>query len=99
MKVIIKMYIMCSTGRFDLDDCMVICSNCSHSYGDTISSILSIGFWPGSVVRNSHYLFSTELLNFFDLLQKCLPGTSISGFVEALEHLSHSHGRVCLYAL
>jgi len=85
---------MCSTGRFDLDDCRMTYSSCGHSYGDTISTILSIGFWPGSVVRNLHYLFSTELFNPFNLLQKCLPGTSIGGFVEALEHLSLSHGRV-----
>ena len=71
-----------------------MCTCCNYSYGDDIASILSIGFWPGSVARNSRYIFSSELLKFFDLLQKCLPGTSIGGFIETLEHLSKTHGRV-----
>ena len=64
-----------------------------------MSSILSIGFWPVSVVRNSCYLFSIKLFDLFDLLHKSLPGTSICGFIEAQEHLSHSHGRVYLSVL
>ena len=84
-------------GRFDLDDCHVVCTACDHSYGDDLASILLLGFWPGSVARNSCYIFSNELLNFFDLLQKCLPGTSIGGFIETLEYLSKSHARVSRY--
>lgn len=82
-------------GRFDFDDCIVICSSCGYKYGNSISSLIYAGFWPGNVARDfHHYLFSIELFRFFDLLQKNLPGTSIAGFIHTLEQFSSNHGRV-----
>ena len=82
------------SGRFDFDDCIIICNSCGHRYGNSISSLIYAGFWPGNVTRGLNYLFSVELFRFFDLLQKYLPGTSIAGFIHTLEQLSSHHGRV-----
>ena len=81
-------------GRFDLDDCNAVCKNCDYRYGDSISSVICAGFWPGNIARSCQYMFSTELFNFFDSLQKFVPRTSIGGFIHTLEHLSSCHGRV-----
>lgn len=84
-------------GRFDLDDCYVYCTTCKYKYGDTFSSFINAGFWPGTVARNCQYLFSMEMFEFFNLLQKFLPGTSGTGFIHTLEQLSLQHGRVSTY--
>ena len=81
-------------GRFDLDDCNAVCSNCDYKYGDSISSVICAGFWPGNITRSCQYMFSIELFKFYDTLQKFVPGTSMTGFIRTLEHLSSCHGRV-----
>jgi len=87
-------------GRFDLDDCSAVCGNCGYKYGDNMSSVIYAGFWPGNIARSCQYMFSIELFKFFDAMQKFVPGTSITGFIQTLEQLSSCHGRVmyqCLY--
>ena len=72
----------------------MVCGSCGHVYGDSISSLIYAGFWPGSIARDCRYLFSIDLFKFFDALQKFLPGTSIAGFIHTLEQLSCYNGRV-----
>ena len=92
-----KMFMLFLTvGRFDLHDCYVCCTNCEYKYGDSFSSFINAGFWPGNITRNSQYLFSLEVFKIFDLLQKFLPGTSTTGFLHTLERLSLQHGRVSI---
>ena len=83
-------------GRYDLDDCVAVCSQCNYQYGDTIFDVINAGFWPSSVSRGSFsYLFSCRLLEFYDVLHKFIPGTSIGGLIHTLEELSSRNGRVC----
>ena len=77
-----------------MDDCNAVCAKCSFKYGNAVSDVLNIGFWPSSVRRTSNYLFSSRLLELYDVLHKFVPGTSISGFVHSLEEISARNGRV-----
>ena len=89
-----------TVGRFDLDDCYICCTNCEYKYGDSFTSFINAGFWPGNIARNCQYLFSIEMFKFLNLIQKFLPGTSATGLVRTLEQLSLQHGRVgCLVLL
>jgi len=79
-----------------LDDCIAVCANCNFQYGSAVSDVINIGFWPSSVSRTSTYLFSSHLLELFDVLHKFIPGTSTGGFIHCLEELSARNGRVNL---
>jgi len=56
---------------------------------------VSAGYWPGNVSRDINYVFSQDLLDFFDSLHKCVPSLSTGGFVRALEKISADNARVC----
>ena len=81
-------------GKFDLDDCQIVGSNCNYQYDDRLASVVSAGYWPGNVSRDANYLFSQDLLDFFDTLHKCVPSLSTGGFIRTLE-LSADNARVC----
>jgi len=71
--------------QYDLDDCLIIRSNCNYQYDDRLSPIVSAGYWPGNVSRDVTYLFSQDLLEFFDILHKFIPSLSTGGFIHTLE--------------
>ena len=45
------------------------------------------GFWPGSI-RDMTYVFDQDLLLYWDLLQKQVPGVSERSFLKSLERFS-----------
>jgi len=88
------LYAICiCIGRFDLDDCIAVCANCDFTYGDSLADVINAGFWPSSA-HSLNYLFSWQLLRLFDYLHKFVPGTSVMGFLNALEEISAHNGRV-----
>jgi len=86
------LYIFIGIGRFDLDDCIAECQCCKYTYGDSLSDVINAGFWPSSA-HSFNYLFSCQLLRLFDYVQKFVPGTSVNGFLSALEEISAHNGR------
>ena len=84
-------------GRYDLDDCVLLCEDCKYEAKNELCNLIESGFWPGNVARKSNYLFSFELFNLFDKLHKFMPGSSVNGFVQAIKEISQQRGRVCLY--
>ncbi|XP_065895222.1 uncharacterized protein [Dysidea avara] len=88
-----KRVLVTSEGRFDLDDCKAECLNCKFAYGDSLCDVIGSGFWPSSAC-SFNYLFSCQLLKLFDYVQKFVPGTSVNGFLSALEEVSAHNGRI-----
>ena len=93
------MFVLILLGRYDLDDCQMVCNNCNHQYNDRLSSVIAAGYWPGNVSREFIYLFSQELLEYFDCLHKFIPSLSIGGFLHTLEKISADNARVRAYIL
>ena len=56
--------------------------------------MIAAGYWPGNVSREFIYLFSQELLEYFDHLHKFIPNLSVGGFLHALERISADNARV-----
>ena len=83
-----------SLGRYDLDDCQLVCNNCNYQYDERISSVVAAGYWPGNVSQEFVYLFSQELLDYFDCLHKYIPSLSIGGFIHTLEKITADNARV-----
>ena len=82
-------------GRYDLDDCVVLCEDCKYEAKYELCNLIESGFWPGNVARRANYLFSFELFDLFDKLHKFMPGSSIYGFIQTIEEISRQRGRVC----
>lgn len=94
---ICSLLILVLLGRYDLDDCQIVCDNCNHQYDNRLLSVVAAGYWPGNVSREFNYLFSQELLEYFDCLHKFIPSLSIGGFLRTLEKLSADNARVRTY--
>ena len=84
------------SGRYDLDDSQIVCNNCNYHYDDRLSSVVSAGYWPGNVSRDIAYMFSQDLLEFFDTLHKFIPSLSTGGFIRTLEKISADNARVSM---
>lgn len=83
-----------SKGRYDLDKFKVHCKECDASLDPlTKAEIVRAGFWPGSPSDINH-IFDQSLFEFWDALQKRMPGTSQNSFVRSLEDFSQIKGRV-----
>ena len=92
------MLILCtfitSVGRFDISHTKYKCQQCENVLSSTNPQvIIQLGFWPGSV-SDMTYVFHEDLLNYWDILQKYVPGVSQNSFVKSLEAFSTQKGRV-----
>lgn len=81
------------TGRFDLMDAAVVCTNCSAVFTDDFGMIHE-GYWPGSTTGRSTYMFDQDVFRFFSMLRLHSPGLSYSAFIKTLEQMSLEKGRV-----
>ena len=73
-------------------DANIHCLQCSKTYEVSIGDLVAQNLWPGGL--NSSYIFDQTLFQFYDTLQKILPGVSETGFIKTLEHISEQKGRV-----
>jgi hypothetical protein len=83
-------------GRFDLDliagykckNCLNVCPN-----DLTVKKAVASGFWPGTPISYSQ-LFSQDLFEYWDIMQKRMPGVSERSFVLGLQDFSSNKNRV-----
>ena len=52
-----------------------------------------LGYWPGSPT-NASYFFDHAVFQFWDAMQKNMPGSSSNAFVKTLAQISEKKGRV-----
>lgn len=72
-----------------------VCSNCRQVFElEQPHAIIREQYWPGTPQRKSFYMFDQDLFQFYDLLQKNMPGVSEQGFLKTLEQMSELKGRV-----
>ena len=62
-----------------------------------LESVIKMGFWPGTPSNFCH-LFDRDLLVYWDMAQKRMPGVSERSFITSLEDFSFAKGRVGLYS-
>ena len=67
-----------------------------HDDDHEVEDLICSGFWPGTLKR-IRYVFDIQLLEWFDILCKCMPGTSLSAFVQALRAFSPDQVRSSFY--
>lgn len=58
-----------------------------------LESVIKMGFWPGTPSNFCH-LFDRDLLLYWDMAQKRMPGVSERSFITSLEDFSLAKGRV-----
>ena len=58
-----------------------------------MKQVVASGFWPGTPVSYSQ-LFSQELFEYWDIMQKRMPGVSERSFVLGLQDFSLNKNRV-----
>lgn len=56
-------------------------------------SLVHLGYWPASPT-NASYFFDYAVFQFWDIMQKNMPGSSSSAFVKTLAQISEKKGRV-----
>lgn len=65
-------------------------------YKIDIEAVIKMGFWPGTPTNMCH-LFARDLLDYWDMAQKGMPGVSERSFITSLEDFSSAKGRVRLF--
>ena len=86
------------SGRFDLETVSHYqCVDCPVTlpFKLDIEAVIKMGFWPGTPTNMCH-LFARDLLDYWDMAQKAMPGVSERSFITSLEDFSSAKGRVCL---
>ena len=75
------------------------CIDCSVKlpFKRDLESVIKMGFWPGTPSNFCH-LFDRDLLVYWDMAQKRMPGVSERSFITSLEDFSLAKGRVGLYS-
>ena len=81
-------------GRYDLDDCLVLCEDCKYEARNELCNLIESGFWPGNVSRKTNYLFSFEVFDLFNNLHKFMPKWIYSDYRR---NVSRERKGVCLY--
>lgn len=79
-----------SSGRFDMHMPQMLCA--SFNVASEVS-LVHLGYWPGSPT-NASYFFDYAVFQFWDIMQKNMPGSSSSAFVKTLAQISEKKGRV-----
>lgn len=85
-----------SIGRYELDVISYFkCLHCSCELPCqvTIENCIESSFWPGTPSNICH-LFHQDLFEYWDNLQKRMPGASERSFLFGLQDFSLNHGRV-----
>ena len=59
----------------------------------SLKQIVTAGFWPGSPT-NFLQLFDQDFFEYWDIMQKRMPGVSERSFVMGLQDFSSNKGRV-----
>ena len=89
------LFLFCAAGRYDLHDSAAKCLYCGClTEQSLIHSYITRGCWPGCPTRKGRYIYMETLFELYDTLQKHMPGLSESGFIQSLESLSETRGRV-----
>ena len=83
-------------GRYDLDlisgyKCKNCCNVCPNDC--STKEVVASGFWPGTPISYSQ-LFSQELFEYWDIMQKRMPGVSERSFLLGLQEFSSNKNRV-----
>ena len=96
-----KALLIFTLGRYDLDlitgyKCKNCCNVCPDDY--SIKKVVASGFWPGTPVSHSQ-LFSQELFEYWDIMQKRMPGVSERSFVLGLQDFSSNKNRVNFHCI
>lgn len=73
---------------------MLHCNNCNCHYNERLPSVVADGYWPGNVPQEFIYLFSQELLDYFDCLYKFISSLSVERFLHTLEKVSADNASV-----
>ena len=75
------------------------CIDCSVKlpFNLDLENVIKMGFWPGTPSNFCH-LFDRDLLLYWDMAQKRMPGVSERSFITSLEDFSLAKGRVGLYS-
>ena len=83
-------------GRFVLQKWKFTCS-CCGLFQDPfhLKNIVGSGYWPGSP-KKFNLLVDEELFIFWDAFRKRMPGSSEKSFIDTLNDLSASQGRVSI---
>lgn len=58
-----------------------------------LAATIQMGFWPGTPSNICH-LFDRDLLEYWDMVQKRMPGVSERSFITSLEDFSAAKGMV-----
>ena len=91
---ITPIFLLSLTGRYDLNCSLPFCSSCNITLPSwNLTDFVMAGYWPGSP-SDPAYIFDQSLLDMWDNLQKRMPGTSESSFINGLGDFSESRGRV-----
>lgn len=70
----------------------LLCASCNVA--SEVSLVhLHVGYWPGNST-NASYFFDHAVFQFWDIMQKNMPGSSSSAFVKTLAQISEKKGRV-----
>ena len=83
-------------GRYDLDDCLVLCEDYKYEARNELCNLIESGFWPVNVSRKTNYLFSFEVFDLFNNLHKFMPGSFINGFIQTIEEMSREREEGCV---
>lgn len=86
------------TGRYDLKSAMFYRNSCNSFVEATIEDYLAAQFWPAAA-SDATYFFDFDVLQLWQHLRNQCPGTSLRKFIESLEGISESAGRVSNFVL
>ncbi|XP_072016504.1 uncharacterized protein [Amphiura filiformis] len=83
-------------GRYDLTKLTRRCWECGKDEPALfdLENIIHRGYWPANPnLKGSCYIFDMKLLQMWQFVYRHLPGSSLSGFIGALNSISDKYGR------